>query len=249
MFRKAAYLLLILLLGNSEQSLAQPVENGFAVIEMFISEGCGASPTAEKAVNELIAEYQKQKRQVSLLTFHVDYWNKYGWTDPFSSFGFTRRQSNYVSSLELAEVYTPQIFINGSIAFSGSEIKKIKAGIDNQLKTHFKDTLVIKTDSLTHDTLWLTFRTTRADKNINIVVLFVQMDAVSQVLKGDNQGKTLSHKDIVREMNFISAAKKSGTAGIPIKKIKPGNQFFIAAYLQQKQTKKILTVNSNISWP
>lgn len=225
----------------------QKSESGFAFIELFVSEGCGASPAAEKNLYDMLAEFAKQSKPVTLLTFHVDYWNKYGWQDPFSSFAFTRRQNNYASILKQKEVFTPQVFINGQKAFAGSEIKKIKAEAERMLKAVPKDTLIFKADSTVRDTLWISYSASQADANLTLAVFLVQPEATSKVLKGDNEGKTLFHKNIVRKMEFFPVIKKRGTAGIPLRQFKSQKDFFLIAYLQQKQTKKILAVSKPVS--
>ncbi len=226
---------------------AQKTENGFAVVELFVSEGCGASPQAEKNLYELQAEFSKLNKPVTLLTFHVDYWNKYGWQDPFSSFAFTRRQNNYVSSLKQQEVFTPQVFINGQSAFAGSEFKNIKAETEKMLKGTAKDTLLIKADSTLRDTLWISYSASQADPNLTLAVFLVQPEATSKVMKGDNEGKTLFHKNIVRKMDFFPILKKNGSAGIPLRQFKNQKDLFLIAYLQQKQTKKILAASKPVS--
>lgn len=227
--------------------LAQKTESSFAVIELFVSEGCGASPAAEKNLYELLAEFSKQNKPVTLLTFHVDYWNKYGWQDPFSSLAFTRRQNNYASTLKQKEVFTPQVFINGQLAFAGSEIKKIKSETERMLKRTTKDTLLINADSTVRDTLWISCSASQAGPNLTLAVFLVLPEASSNVLKGDNEGKTLAHKNIVRKMDFFPVPEKKWTAGIPLRQFKNKKGMYLVAYLQQKQTKKILAVSKPVS--
>jgi hypothetical protein len=223
---------------------AQPkTEKEFVLYELFVSEGCGASPAAEKSIYGLLDEYRKQNKPVTLLTFHVDYWNKYGWMDPFSSFAFTRRQNNYVSVLKQKEVFTPQLFINGRMALAGSETKKIKTETDKMLKIPVTDSLLIQTDSTLRDTLWISYTASQAHANLTLAVFLVQPEASAQVLKGDNQGKTLYHRNVVRKMDFFPVTDKKGKAGIPLRQFKNQQGLYLMAYLQQKQSKKILTVS------
>ncbi len=227
-------------------SLAQSQQKkdiGFAVIEMFVSEGCGASPAAENAMQQLMMDFEKNNRPVMLLTYHVDYWNKYGWKDPFSSFAFTRRQKNYTSALRQREMFTPQVFLNGQQAFAGSETKKIKAAAERMLNIPVKDSLLIKIDSLRHDTLWLSYQASRADKNFTLTVIIFQPMASSQVKKGDNEGKTLVHKNVVRQMEFLPVGQKKGKARVVLRHALRQHNLWLVAYLQQKQTKQIVTVS------
>lgn len=247
MLLKWCFMLWLLYLPASSLSWAQPKsDNGFAVIELFISEGCGVSPYAEKDMQALLEEYSRKNKPVTMLTFHVDYWNKYGWKDPFSSFAFTRRQNNYVSALKQQEVFTPHVFINGQTAFGGRELKKIKAEIERNIKGPVKDSLTITADSTLRDTVWISYAASQASTNFTLAVFLVQPDASSKVLAGDNEGKTLIHKNVVRKMDFIPVLKKNGSAGIPLRQFKKHGGFYLIAYLQQKQTKKILAVSNPV---
>lgn len=241
-FMKTLCFLAACFLGFTGKLFSQVGENSFAVIELFVSEGCGASPTSEKYIHEMTEGFKKQNKPVMLLTFHVDYWNKYGWKDPYSSFAFTRRQNNYSSALKQKEVFTPQVFINGQVALAGNEIKKIKAETERVLKMSVKDSLKIKVDSTARDTLWISYSATRANPNLTLAVFFVQPEATTAVLKGDNEGKTLTHKNVVRKMDFFPVIRNNGRVAIPIRQLKNRKDLFLVAYLQQKQTKKILAL-------
>ncbi len=50
---------------------------GFAVIELFTSEGCSSCPPADKLLEKIDKEYAG--KNVLVLSYHVDYWNKLGW--------------------------------------------------------------------------------------------------------------------------------------------------------------------------
>src|SRR5215467_15699283 len=66
--------------------------NGFAVVELFTSEGCSSCPPADNAVAKLLKEYNNN---VYVLGYHVDYWDNLGWKDAFSNADYTKRQKNY----------------------------------------------------------------------------------------------------------------------------------------------------------
>src|ERR1700735_4704349 len=79
---------------------------GFAVLELFTSEGCSSCPPAD----ELMAEIQKEAKgkAVYILAYHVDYWNNQGWKDSFSSAAYSKRQVQYGDWLNQPQIYTPQ---------------------------------------------------------------------------------------------------------------------------------------------
>jgi len=60
--------------SSAKKSSANDVNHGFAVIELFTSEGCSSCPPADKAVAKLLKEHSSN---VYVLGYHVDYWDKY----------------------------------------------------------------------------------------------------------------------------------------------------------------------------
>ena len=65
------------------------------VLELFTSQGCSSCPSADAYLGELAAT----RDDVVALSFHVDYWNYIGWTDPFSSAEWSNRQRAYATEM------------------------------------------------------------------------------------------------------------------------------------------------------
>ncbi len=101
---------------------------GFAVIELFTSEGCSSCPPADELVSKVLSE---NKPDVYILSFHVDYWDRLGWKDDFSQATFSDRQKQYARYLSLDGVYTPQIVVNGTDQFVGSNETHLRSSIKN----------------------------------------------------------------------------------------------------------------------
>ena len=223
------------------QKLQQNNQSGFAVVELFTSQGCSSCPAADKVLSEIIDDARKNNKPVYALSYHVDYWNKYGWKDPYSSFSFTTRQNNYVSAMNADEVYTPQVFVNGKIYFVGSDKKKLQSEIDKELKTPAKQTLQISKSSVAKtDTLVLNYAVSKPDKNFSLVVAIVQRGLQNKIGKGENSGKVLTQDNVVRVFEIFSVDTAKGTVQFALKKFKPEKNCSLYAYLQQKQTKQIL---------
>src|SRR6187551_4135793 len=106
-------------------------QDGFALIELFTSEGCSSCPPADEALEEIQKKYSD--KDVLVLSYHVDYWNKLGWKDIFSDASFTQRQEYYSNIFRLNSIYTPQVVVNGKKEFLGSNKSKLISSVEEQL--------------------------------------------------------------------------------------------------------------------
>src|SRR5580704_13267349 len=61
------------------------------VVELYTSQGCSSCPPANAYLNEL----SRDRRDILPLAFHVTYWDRLGWKDPFSLPAATQRQDQY----------------------------------------------------------------------------------------------------------------------------------------------------------
>ena len=99
------------IMRDKKEMKTSAVPKGFAVVELFTSEGCSSCPPADAAIATLL---NKNLDKTYILSFHVDYWNKLGWKDNFSKQEYSARQQDYARSLSLQGVYTPQVIVNGT---------------------------------------------------------------------------------------------------------------------------------------
>jgi len=188
--------------------------NGFAVIELFTSEGCSSCPSAD----ELVARIQKEDadKPVYILAFHVDYWNRLGWKDPFSSADYSKRQNQYATWLNLQSVYTPQIVVNGRKEFVGSEEGTLRNAITAGLHSAPAGGLTLNAQNSTSHIV-VQYKAESAGKNITLLLALVQKNGQIKVQRGENGGRTLSHVQIVRNLQSVSLnTGGSGTANIAL---------------------------------
>lgn len=187
---------------------------GFAVVELFTSEGCSSCPPAD----ELVARIQKEDKDkpVYILAFHVDYWNRLGWKDVFSSADYSKRQNEYANWLNLQSVYTPQIVVNGKKEFVGSEEGTLRNAITAGLRNNPAATLTLNTQK-GQDRISVQYRVNGAEKNTNLLLALVQKAAQTKVQRGENGGRTLSHVQIVRKIQSVAlSAGGNGNAAIAL---------------------------------
>ncbi|MFB3387605.1 DUF1223 domain-containing protein [Flavobacterium sp. LAR06] len=210
--------------------------NGFAIVELFTSEGCSSCPPADK----LLAKLQREsgKKNIYLLAYHVDYWDRLGWKDQFSSNEFTKRQQKYLDWLNLYVMYTPQFIINGTTEFAGYNESALYEKVLNALETKTTANLDLTTKT-NKDSLEITYATNLLQKDTNLVVATIQKQATSKVFRGENQGATLHHVQIVKQLNSFQLTKKEGN----IKIVQPDNftskDFQIIGFIQNTNTGKI----------
>ncbi len=222
----------------SKTKMTQQKENnknkGFAVVELFTSEGCSSCPSADVAIAELLA---KKNPNVYILSFHVDYWNRLGWKDQFSKHEYSERQQQYARYLSLDGVYTPQVIVNGTNQFVGSNQSQlnaaIKLGLQNQQGADFELTAQKKNNSIS-----ITYNIEGNDAVILNTAL-VQPQASTQVKSGENGGRTLNHVNIVRELK-ATIAKGAGELIIDIPKELSNTSFQLIAFTQSKKNFKVL---------
>ena len=58
------------------------------VVELFTSEGCSSCPPAD----EVLSGLARTRPDVLPLAFHITYWDRLGWPDPFALRAATERQ-------------------------------------------------------------------------------------------------------------------------------------------------------------
>jgi hypothetical protein len=188
MTKASAFIAALALLG-----VAFPVAAGQppTVVELFTSEGCSSCPPADALLAELA-----RRPEVLALSWHVDYWDRLGWKDPYSSAAATARQRDYARLLGTGEVYTPQIVIDGHWQAVGSDQAAVEEAIG--AARHMSAALPV-TLTLEHDNRARVMIGVSGGAVTGRVVLVAydrrHVDAVSG---GENDGRTLAHVDVVR---------------------------------------------------
>jgi hypothetical protein len=190
--------------------LKKPVADskGIAVVELFTSEGCSSCPPAD----ELVARIQKEDndKPVYILAFHVDYWNRLGWKDVFSSADYSKRQNEYANYLHLQSVYTPQIVVNGKTEFVGSQETTLRNAISASLNKAPEAQLTLSATGFNQPQTNIKYTIEGSGKNTILVLAAIQKSAQTKVERGENRGHTLSHIQIVRKLQTVSLTGKSG---------------------------------------
>lgn len=196
--------------AKTEQTVAKMSDpasatSPLAVLELFTSQGCSSCPPADALLSEL-DERAKAGENIIALSYHVDYWNYLGWTDPFSDAAFSARQKDYTSRIG-ARTYTPQLVINGATELVGSRKSEVRAAVNRALKTT-KASLIPKVSTrLANGKVVIDYQLNGELAGHRVTVLLTQNEAVSSVKRGENRGRELRHHNVVGVMEHAVAAK------------------------------------------
>ena len=244
-FYKAIYLsscfviFSVLCYSQKKTDYTPPEGNGFAVLELFTSEGCSNCPAADRALVQLGEEY---KHNFYVMEFHVDYWNYLGWKDKFSSKLYTDRQSHYATLFKLSSSYTPQVIINGTTGLVGSDKAKIRPFINrNMLK---EPTASLKVSATAHMS-----KVFVAYSNVNmhgqlLNVALLQKKAVSNVRNGENKGRKLTHTNIVRDFKTIDVIEDHGFVEVYLPLGIVAEECSVVAYTQKKDSWEVTSASA-----
>ena len=176
------------LAGGRAGAQAPSQAPGPAVVELFQSQGCSSCPPAIANLNAIAG-----KPGVLALIFAVDYWDNLGWKDTFATHAYTQRQWDYARGLKHSEVATPQVVINGRRDLVGGDARELDAAIATTPKPLAPVTL-----SASQVTVGSGLAPT-APADVWLVRYDPRIINVA-IKRGENGGKTLAHKDVVKAM-------------------------------------------------
>jgi hypothetical protein len=162
------------------------------VVELFTSEGCASCPPADALLTDLV----RHRADLLPLAFHVTYWNKLGWEDPYSLPAATERQRDYARRRGSGDVFTPELVVDGGESVIGSDRDAAEAAIRSAAARQPAAPAI---------------RVVRDGENVRIEVgagsgsasvLLIGFDPQhrTQVGRGENRGRTLLESNIVRSL-------------------------------------------------
>jgi hypothetical protein len=175
------------------------------LVELFTSEGCSSCPPADILLGELSSGRLDAGAPVVALALHVDYWNRLGWTDPFSSRAFTERQGSYAKD---GNVYTPQMVVDGSTALVGSDRRRALEAI-RAAAGERKTPLELNVTSSPKDVAVKISGPAlpKGAATADLLVAITEDGLVSDVARGENAGKKLPHAAVVRSLTRVERVK------------------------------------------
>ena len=170
------------------------------VIELFQSQGCSSCPPAIANINRLA-----DRPDIIALTFAVTYWDQLGWKDTFASPVFTQRQWDYARAGGRSQVATPQVIVNGRGVTVGSNWAALIDTARHADRGTSGPSIVAQQDRVTIGaapargaaTVWL--------------VRYDPRTLAVPIRAGENGGKTLAHRNVVRALQPLGTWQGKAT--------------------------------------
>ena len=174
-----------------------------ALLELFTSQGCSSCPPAESWLNRFENDSRLWKVVVPV-AFHVDYWDRLGWEDPFASKAYTNRQYRYRQTGGIDSVYTPGFVLNGRewrgwFNRSGLRIPGENTG---NLSVSIEDGNILATYSNFND-----------EHRLNVALMAIGLQ--THVKRGENRNRNLKQSFVSLFHGTYSPTKGSWRVPLP----------------------------------
>ncbi len=229
------------------------------LVELFTSEGCSSCPPADEALTRLEQMQPVTGAQIIALGQHVDYWNRLGWTDPFSSAAFSQRQSDYARAFGKDGVYTPQMIVDGRTEFPGGNVNLARNAINEATKTPKAMVELTRTDSApaanapaakTGDApLQIRIGNMPAvseGDTAEVMLAITESNLRTDVPRGENAGRRLRHASVVRQLRLLGVfdpQQGKAFAAAPVINIGKGvrrEQLHAVVFVQERLSRRVL---------
>lgn len=219
------------------------------LVELFTSEGCSSCPPADALLAKMDALQPIPGTQLIVLSEHVDYWNHDGWTDPYSSASITDRQGAYVRALGLKTAFTPQFLVDGTEELQAHNNEQV---VQLLQKAASAPKVPMRLASLSVEPGNPTIVRGRVESDVSSekhkadVYVAVALDhAESQVSRGENNGRHLSHVAVVTELTKVGKLEPGKSLGqdfrVKLKLPVPGPMNLrIVAFAQESGPGKVI---------
>jgi hypothetical protein len=176
------------------------------LVELFTSEGCSSCPPADALLAQLQRDQPIANAEIIPLGLHVDYWDRLGWKDKFSSAAYTARQQSYSKIFGEDRVYTPQLVVDGRQELVGNDGALAQRAIAAAAERPHLSLRVTATS--TGERLRLVIDLPAAPQGaegIDVLAAVTQHGLTSEVRSGENRGKMLAHVAVVRKVQSLGS--------------------------------------------
>ena len=188
--------------ARAAECTAASGERRVPLLELYTSEGCDSCPPVDRWVSELPARGYGRGRVV-VLAFHVDYWDRLGWIDPYGKARFSERQRLANSRNGERVIYTPQLILNGRDYRRGYLRDDFAARLAEPdgapARAAIRLAVAPATGTFTVSGAWSASGAHDARHAQGWIAIYENRLATN-VAAGENRGKRLQHDFVVREL-------------------------------------------------
>lgn len=194
------------------QEAQTPAAEPFAVVELFTSQGCSSSPPGDAVLSNLAAQADRTGAAIYTLSFHVTYWDRLGWPDPYAANFADAYQEDYRVSFGNRAKYTAQTVVNGRFETVGSRGGSIGTAVGEALARP-ADLGVATSATRNPGKVTVNWTLSAPAPGLHLVLAVTEASTANHVPRGENRGRDLTHTDVVRvfERGLLGDAT-SGTA-------------------------------------
>ena len=232
------FVTIVILTSSKKQvnKIAMPNPQAVVVMELFTSQGCSSCPPADRLLGKYAAGNDER---IIPLSFHVDYWNRLGWTDSFSSKKFTERQNMYAQMLKLESIYTPQLIINGQKEMVGNDERAVANAVSNALKDPAQISVSLSASQIKGNSAAVSYTLSMVPFNASVNAVLLQKEATTHIRAGENRGVKLTNYNVVRDFTTDKVAALSGSTSLHIPAGYNSSAFMIVVFVQDNNSGKI----------
>jgi hypothetical protein len=201
--------------NRAPSAFASGGEQHPVVIELFTSEGCSSCPAADAFLKRLDDAGRVNDVDIIAIEEHVDYWDRLGWRDPFSSHQWTERQESYSRSLGHEGIYTPQLIVDGKGELRAGSSRDVQQEIvDASRAAEAKLQLSVTESSERSAVFSMTMENFPPEaRKPQLLLAVTERGLSSNVLGGENEGRNLAHAAVLRSLSRVKfSPANSGTA-------------------------------------
>lgn len=204
--------------SQSQSHTESQHENSRAVlVELFTSEGCSSCPPADDLLRRIDEKRTDEGVLIVGVSEHVNYWDHDGWKDPFDSGAITDRQNDYGQRFHLADVYTPQMVVNGEVQVSGNDPRALLQAIQKTGAEHGATVKIISTkmdgNAILAD---VSFAGDLPKNGADVFAVVAQDETTEHVTAGENKGRTLLNASVARTLVKAAKLHEAGNTTIRI---------------------------------
>ncbi|MFP3921049.1 MAG: DUF1223 domain-containing protein [Dichotomicrobium sp.] len=181
--------------------------SGPVVVELFTSQSCSSCPPADRLLGKLA-----ERPDVIAMSLPVDYWDHLQWEDTLGRSEHSERQRIYARQLGLANVYTPQMVVNGIKNVIGSHSEAVEQAIRAARKSASPVPVRLEMEGDGFTVRLGPAKPGAAATEAAVLVVPLLSARTVDIKRGENRGKTITYHNVSREIRQVGTWRGEETA-------------------------------------